>query len=701
MSTAHCSTVGDEKQSIFSFQHADPAGLTEMRDLFARRIGAAKKLYEEIELQVSYRSAPAVLTAVDAVFARPEASAGVSTAQVKHIPRHPDMQGRVEVWDLLPKAEKDKGGGAWPLPLEYEEEHDPQAELAARIAAKISGWLKKGEALPGVARPIAPGDIMILLRRRGRFADLMVRALKKSGVAVTGVDRMHLIKQLPVMDLLALLQFALLPEDELNLATVLRGPFVNLSEDRLMELALGRKDGLWQTLIARAAKDAELAKIHAYLASLLADADFLTPFAMLSRILNSVCPAHAVGGRRALWARLGPDALDPVEELLNAAQNFTRRNAPSLQAFLHWLTASDTEIKRELESEGGTGATPGGGQVRIMTVHAAKGLEAPIVFLPDTASLPRTQDVAEFLWAGDVPLYAPRQPKGGVARQLWEDARRLQLEEYRRLLYVALTRAAHRLYIGGWETREAKDGRIWYRLIADGLRPLHEPSSAEGHEPAPTIALADQPLHPPPKPAAVKGAALVIPLPEWVFAPAPAEEAAAHMVAPSRLALPPASAAPDGAFARGRVIHRLLQSLPEVEDARREDAARRFLANPQHHLTQAQQQEIADEVLKLLRDPRYVPLFGPGSRAEVPLAGVIGSARISGQVDRLCLREDGVWVVDYKTNRPPPARAEDIQEAYRLQMAEYRALLQAIYPGKTVRCFLLWTYGPRLMELPA
>lgn len=696
--------VGDEKQSIFSFQHADPEAFVSMRTHFEKRIIEAEKPYREVPLRISFRSAPAILKAIDKVFADPRAADGVAEGPVAHYPaalrkNAPPKIGRVEVWPLLPPIEKDKANEHWQLPLGYETERDPQAELAQKIAKCIADWLARGERHAGSGEPIRPGDIMILLRRRGRFADLMVRALKEGHLPVTGVDRMCLVKQLPVMDLLALIQFALLPEDDLNLATVLRGPMLGLSEEQLMGLALGREGSLWQSLKEKAG-DFGLDSVLDYLSHWLGQADLLTPFEMLAHILNSPCPASDVSGRKALWARLGPDALDPVDELLNEAQNFSHRHTPSLQAFLHWLLASEAEIKRELDRTGG--------QVRIMTVHAAKGLEAPIVFLPDAASIPRAQDVPKFLWdKSGAPIYMPCKPKGGIALNVWEEARRKQMQEYRRLLYVALTRAAGRLYIGGWEnTRNENGEESWYALIERNLRELHEPLSIKNEEPSPVIAFADaDPLSPLPSlkkklSPEVQNVGKERPLPAWAFRPAPPEPQAPQTIAPSQLApLESSTATPDQLFSRGRIIHRLLQSLPDLEDKKREQAALHFLANPQHHLSSEQQRKIAGEVLGILRHPGFAPLFAPGSRAEVPLTGHMGGVPIAGQVDRLCLYGDEVWIIDYKSNRPPPVHDKDVPLAYRQQLKAYSAVLAEIYPGKTIRCFLLWTYGPRLMEI--
>ncbi|HUY69263.1 MAG TPA: PD-(D/E)XK nuclease family protein, partial [Alphaproteobacteria bacterium] len=279
---------------------------------------------------------------------------------------------------------------------------------------------------------------------------------------------------------------------------------------------------------------------------------------------------------------------------------------------------------------------------------------------------------------------------------------------YRRLLYVALTRAANRLYIGGWETKRSAGeaaGDSWHALVAGALKDLHEAHAVEdGREPAPLIAFAD-PVFGGEKTGAGKSAAEKSePLPKWARRPPPIEPALPKRVAPSKIAAfaapwagevvlgEPVSAPPDRRFLRGRIIHRLLEGLPGMEDARRDAAASRYLANPQHRLGAEEQAEILREVLDLLRDPAFAPLFGPDSRAEVPLAGIVAGKEIVGQVDRLCVTEDAVWIVDYKSNRPPPARVEDVLEAYRAQLFAYRDVLKAVYPGKAVRCFLLWTY---------
>jgi len=699
-------SVGDEKQSIFSFQGADPAALAETRENFRQRIEAARHQWREVPLERSFRSTAAVLGAVDAVFAQPEAQAGVVRPgqQLHHEAARIGQGGRVELWPVAVPREAPEDA-PWSVPTERRGGDDPARRLAGAIADKISGWLTGAPApgsdgwLESEGRPIRAGDIMVLVRQRGGFAAALVRALKIRRIEVAGVDRTNLTEQLAVMDLMALGDFLLLPSDDLTLAALLKGPFIGFSEERLFDLAHKREHpSLWQTLTARRGENEDFARANEVLSALLAIADYKPPFEFYSEFLG------AAGGRKLLLQRLGAEAADPIDEFLSAALTYERQHPPSLQGFLHWLRAAETELKRDPEQSRN--------EVRVMTVHGAKGLQAPIIFMPDTMSLPG--DRRAILWAeGDVPLWPGRRAREErVSQGLREAARGRDLDEYRRLLYVAMTRAEDRLYITGWQgAKEPPDG-CWYQLIQNGFAGLDGAeeielgfAGAEGWsggglalscgQTAPVV-----PPAPPPEKDETEA------LPAHFLEPAPPEPKPPRPLAPSR----PAGAEPtvrgpladDGAsaFLRGRLIHRLLEVLPELDAGARAEAAARFLARPAHGLTAEAQQEVAAEVLAVLDAPAAAALFGPGSRAEVPLAAVLGESVISGQVDRLLIAEDHVLVVDYKSGRPPPAEDSAIPEAYLAQMAGYRAALRAIFPGREIRTALLFTDGPKLVWLP-
>jgi ATP-dependent helicase/nuclease subunit A len=720
--------VGDPKQSIYSFQGAAPAEFQRMRDLFRERAQRARHRWRPVSLAVSFRSTEAVLCCVDAVFAAAAAQDGVlfGEAEIHHRAKRVGEAGLIEIWPPAPPAEA-AATEPWALPLPGRSDVPAPLRLARLVARRICYWTTSAEGaddpacrLEARGRRMRPGDVMVLVRRRNSFLTELVRALKELGVPVAGVDRMHLTEQLAVMDLMALGRVLLLPDDDLSLACVLKGPLVGLDEDQLFALAYGRgRKTLWQRLGEGAKEDAAFAAARRFLEDLAARADYGTPFELYSALLG------AGRGREKLLARLGPDAADPLDEFVSLALAYERENAPSLEGFLHWLSAGDLEIKRDLEQEHGA--------VRLMTVHGAKGLEAPVVILPDTLQLPNAPD--GLLWVDDgrdAPPLAVWPVKSDYDLPVLaaaRAARRLsQEQEYRRLLYVALTRAQDRLYLCGWQTKRAAPAGNWYELADAALENLAEAGPGE-KEGAGAVAFdftaelgADgwagpgwrltRPQRAPvaaekPRPQPV--AAATSALPGWARGPAAAEPAPPQPLAPSRPAeSEPPSRSPLGPdagrrFRRGLLIHRLLQSLPGVEPAARAAAGRSFLASPLHDLASDQQEEILSEVLRVLQAPALAPLFGPGSRAEVPLAGLVETAAgpqvIAGQVDRLLVDSDAVWLIDYKSQRPAPAEPAMVPAVYLRQMAAYRALLARIYPGREIRSFLLWTDEPRLMQL--
>ncbi len=701
--------VGDIKQSIFSFQRADPAVFETMRDRFRAQVQAAGSAWDDVALDVSFRSVGPVLHALDEVFAASAARQGVvpQGTELHHLPVRQREAGRVEVWPLL-SARDPIPPQSWKPPVERVASDSPRSRLAGLLARRIRDWLDNGEYLAARGRPIEPGDIMILVRTRGAFVEEMVHALKDQSVPVAGVDRMVLTAQLVVMDLVALGDFLLLPEDDLTLATVLKGPLIGLSEDALFELAHYRKGSLWRALCAHAHADSAFGRAHKTLAAYLGQVDFVPPYDFFAGLL-------AAGGRRRLLARLGPEAEDPLYEFLSLALAYERTNAPTMQGFLHWLAAGDTQVKRDLEQ--------GGGQVRVLTVHGAKGLQAPVVILPDTTQVPDRPP--RLLWptGQNLMLWAPyRDDRDAVATSTHQQARATQNDEYRRLLYVAMSRAEDRLYVCGWHAGRAPAAGCWYNLVADALKPIAQEirdpflQEAAAEDLGPTVWRLEQaqttPLASPSKDQ-TPASETATPLPAWARMPAPAEPDPSRPLAPSRPAgedppvRPPLTADGVDPYRRGLLIHRLLQSLPDLPAADRPAACERFLAQPAHHLDDGEREAIAGEVMAVLSDAAFGRLFGPGSRAEIPLAGVIGGhgptaqgVVVSGQVDRLLVTAREVLVLDYKTNRPPPTQAEDVPPIYLRQMATYRRLLSEIYPQKSVRCALLWTDGPTLMPLP-
>ncbi len=698
--------VGDPKQSIFSFQRADPKAFDDMRVHFENRVQAARAEFRPVALNKSFRSTPPVLGLVDAVFAEGLARDGVVPGKdvLKHEADRARDAGLIRLWPAATPRE-DTEIEPWSPPAERRGGDAPRARLAKSIAMQVRAWLKGGEVLQSRGRKLRAGDIMVLVRRRDALVEELVRELKTLGIPVAGVDRMVLTEQIAVMDLMALGDALLLPEDDLTLATVLKAPLFGFDDTRLYNAAHGRKGTLWAALNARAEDDpaGPEAQAVAALGVLLARADFVGPYALYAELLG------ALGGRRKLVGRLGHDAGDPIDEFLSAALTFEREHAPSLQGFLKWLRAGAAEIKRELDQSGRD-------EVRIMTVHGAKGLQAPVVILPDTMQPPSQLDPV--LWSGEgMPLWSPRVGVDDpVAAALREEAKVARDREYRRLLYVALTRAEDRLYVTGWRGKKSASAGGWYELIEKGAEKIAKPVEfvplvGDGDNwVGQSLVLATEQGEKGKRDRERSAGPPAPKLPDWAHKPPQAEPDPPTPLAPSQAGeadamgeppvLSPIGAEETRRFRRGLLVHRLLQVLPELPAESWGNAAAALLKRWARELTDEDRRKLADETLAVLRTPGLADLFGPDGRPEVPVAGRIGKRIVAGQVDRLVVRPDAVIIVDYKTNRPPPSRAEDVPMGYVRQMAAYRAVIRRVYPGRPVRCALLWTDGAFVTMLP-
>jgi ATP-dependent helicase/nuclease subunit A len=702
--------VGDEKQSIFSFQGAVPAWFTRMRQALGERARRAGFGWSEPELHLSFRSVPAVLAAVDTVFSRESAYrglAGAPAAPVHTAARHRDP-GRVILWPMIaPPARPEPED--WTTPLDHLGEKSPEVRLAERIATTIRGWLDRGEPIEATGEPIRPGGILILTRTRGAQTDAINRALKTRGVPIAGADRLILTDHIAVMDLMALGRVMLLPEDDLSLAAVLKSPLIGLGEEELFTVAHGRPADLWQALGHHALTTGGVfAEARARLDAWRKRADTIDPHGFYARILGPD------GGRRAFLRRRGAEAEDVLDEFLAQALAYEEAHTPSLEGFLAFLGAAETEIRRDTETLRD--------EVRVMTVHGAKGLEADVVFLVDTGTQPvhpnhdpRVVALADGRDGRPSPLVWMRRMKAmpAAVEARVKALRAESEEEYRRLLYVGLTRARDRLIVCGTLKERGTDPvRGWHGLVTAALEkeatPEHGPDGA-------VVALewrAEAARRVAPK-AKQEALTLPAPMPRWLSEPAPPAPPSPRRVTPST-ALggdgPPAFSArrliePDGAagaaLVRGRAIHRLLESLPEIAPERRAEAGRAYLAATAPAWREAEREALLAETLRIIGHGDFAAVFAEGSRAEVEIAGRIGSGVISGRIDRLAVTEKAVLIVDYKTNRPAPKTAEEAPHEYVMQLALYRHVLARLYPGKAVAAAILWTDTPALMEIPS
>jgi len=694
--------VGDEKQSIYSFQNAAPKEFEEMRRYFAAAHKSAKVKFEFRKFEHSFRSGDNVLAAVDEVFRKAEIAASVSS-DAGGFPPHialPDAApSLVEIWEPTePDERRDIEG--WDAPFDRVSETSPRVKLARRIAGAVRRLVESREPVGIERRAARYGDVLILVRQRGELFEAIIRALKHDNVEVAGADRLVLTGHIAVMDLMALADALLLPDDDLALATVLRSPLFGFSDDDLFALAFDRGAlSLRAALTHKSAVSAQFTTAQARLETMANAARRDTPFAFYAHILG------AGGARARFLARLGVEANDALDEFLTLALDYERRETPSLQGFVAWLRAARAEVKRDMEIARD--------EVRVMTVHGAKGLEAPIVILADTMTPPAGSQQPRLLaiagsavvWAGHKADDAP--PVAAARQTALAEAR----DEYRRLLYVAMTRAADRLIVCGAEGKNERPEGCWYDLVRSALDPFLV-AETDGEETILRYRQAPLDRAEPRTPAEAGPARPARPeLPCWLRQPAPREAQRVVALTPSSafdeeiVGNAPVGATPadrQNALHRGRIVHRLLQALPDIPPARRAEAAERYLAKAD--LAAVERAEIARQVFAVVDDPRFAEVFAPGSRPEVPIVGRIPGAgtapiAVAGQVDRLAVAGEAVLIADYKTDRVVPGRLAQV-EPYVRQVALYRAVLARLYPGKAVRAALIFTAGPALIEVP-
>ncbi|RWC03561.1 MAG: double-strand break repair helicase AddA [Mesorhizobium sp.] len=712
--------VGDEKQSIYSFQGAAPDSFADSRLLFSAKVRDAKVTFADLKLTWSFRSTEDVLAAVDRVFADPLVRRGIShdPDPLTHKAIRSDAPGYVEVWPSIGADVVDEPDD-WTQAVDHA--HAPAARIAENVAATIAGWIGAGEVIEGRGKKLRPGDVLVLVRKRDRFVHALTRALKRRDIPVAGADRLSLPGHIAVKDLIALGHFLVQPEDDLSLAAVLRSPIFDVSEETLFALAGERPSGL--SLIAslrqQAGESAALAAIAAQLDTWSDEAAFRPVFEFYAGALARD------GLRKKMIARLGPEAGDILDEFLSFCLAEERTGLPGLESFLSTLENAGPEIKREMDQTRD--------EVRVMTVHAAKGLEAPVVFLVDGGSapfsdqhLPRLMpfdgsgqhwDGKGYLWrsAGDVA--------NGFSRAASVRARELADDEYRRLLYVGMTRAEDRLIVCGYHGKRAPNAGTWHSIVSRAL--VGAPESIERQHPATgeTVHRFHVTKLPPVAQAAAEQARQAQqfePLPKSLFQPLPPFEDLPRPLSPSGASalidearqavvdtgspVLDTEAEPGFAVMRGLALHKLLQMLPGIAETERCDAAERYLKRAGAQWPETERDKALASVATILADSRFDQLFAPNSRAEVAVMGsleVKGKLRsISGKIDRLAITSGKVSIVDYKTNRPAPATLSDVPPAYVLQLALYRALLQPLYPGHEVSAALLFTEAPRLIELP-
>ncbi|MCC0807747.1 double-strand break repair helicase AddA [Methylobacterium sp. W2] len=702
--------VGDPKQSIYSFQGAEPREFETVHREWRSASKQAGLAFEDVTLNVSFRSTKGILRAVDATFAVPEHYQGLSfddtAVGTTHETARRDAPGVVEIWPVEVPAQEEEPD-AWAAPVDAPEANAPSIVTARRVARAVKAWTTTGDEGGRVWRP---GDVLILVRKRSAAFEEVIRALKVCGVPVAGQDRLDITAHIAVNDLVSIGRAGLLPADDLTLAGALKTPLVGLDDDDLVRIAARRDESeTLEDALARHAAAGDPAALRGHEAlTLWSDlAARHGPFGFYASLLGP----HE--GRMRLVARLGGEAGDAIDVfLMKAAEAEQASEAPSLDCFLTRYDSAPGRgvngltVKRDLES--------GRDEVRVMTIHGAKGLEAPVVVMidgceplgrndPHLLAMPGGRDGAmPPVWAG-----SKTQDTQAVAAAREAHQARAR-EEHNRLLYVALTRAADRLTVAPYRGHEEQGETAWCEMVRKGLEQAFGPGESLEAAYGPVLLWRDGPVRSvaaASSPAADAASAI----PGWLRQSAGSEVEAAPPVSPSgalgaadgQRAVPRRQANPQ-ARRRGILIHSLIEHLPRLDRHQRPSAASAFVKARAPSLPAAEQDRLVEDVLKLVNDPALAVLFDKDARAEVTISGHVsvgGASRpVFGRVDRLSIRPDGIVVADFKTSRPPSDRAP-IPEDEAAQIALYVALLRDIYPGRPVEAMLVWTSGPVIRHL--
>ncbi len=684
--------VGDDKQSIFSFQGAVPQRFEAEKRALATKIARAGQTFEDVPLNLSFRSSPVIMQAVDSVFAQEIAAANVTGAQdfPAHMAAKAYLPGRIDLWPLEQKNKSETTEAfAHPFGLEGKLV-PPRLRLARKLSIHIAAALKNEIVHDGAqSRRMRASDILILVRSRGPLFDMLLRELKSHGVPVAGADRLVLNTHIAAMDLVALGQAMLLPDDDLNLACVLKSPLIGLGDDDLMALCPTRRTSLWNALADRATEKPAWQAAYQTLKAWRMRAQLCKPYEFFARVLGED------QGRIKFYRRLGQEAADVLDEFLDAALDFEQSHIPTLQNFIFNFQKNKSEIKRQLEEADDT--------VRVMTTHSAKGLEAKWVILADTTDLPNSRHLPRILTlrahGQHTAAWAPSK-KWHVSETSFAHAEAAQLAdaEYRRLLYVAMTRAEERLTICGAEGQHGVKPSSWYALAVNALKPLATSQTGEGDDTVYHISAGE---YPPLHAAQKQNARSTSSAPSWLF----------EMLSEAPLSTAVLSSDMDDSLSdaqekqrlktqlRGTLLHHLLERLPKVNRDKRQAAGDLYLKNQTDIFNDAERAALIDEALGVLGLPDIADFFGANSMAEVPLAfqkpdrsGV--PQIVFRRIDRLVINASDLWIVDFKSGRA--AAAGNVPPAYLMQLAHYRAAMQLAYPKHKIHCALLWTSAPRL-----
>lgn len=717
--------VGDDKQSIYRFQGASPQRYDEERKRFIGKNEIYQGQFQEVQFDVSFRTGEEILKAVDIIwhtgFGNPSGDFPQELEKKylwpqSHFSARSKEAAITELWPLILGDKKEKiEREAYDFPLDAENEEDAKSKLAELIARQIALRIKNGDKVwtkdeggKPVLRPCKPADFMILVKGRSSLYHRIIKRLKKHKVKVAGADLIILKKEPAILDLLAAAQFALCNNDDFNLACLLKSGFCNLYDDDKHLFPIAYNRGFKSVLrMIEESEDKIYSKAKIFLDNVKNIGAHIPPYDFFAQILETKIDGENTGWD-LLLKRFGEEAREPIEIFLDLALIAANINTPNLHLFIDYIENKAQSVKREFDQNDDG--------VKVMTIHGSKGREAPIVILPDTTRTAKSDnDNLYYDSESKIPFWTPNYAfKTDFIKTLNEQEKAKQAQEDQRLLYVAMTRPRDRLILCGHQSGASKKGysdNCWYDYFERNLN-ANNNSQDLMLDDNQTIGKIWGKL--PDGPIAKPKAQIInqeVTIPDWVHKPIDKNAINQRRIAPSILidenyeppAISPISGNKISRFLRGTLIHELLETLPQIEKSRQLEQAQKRLAR-ENQITDDLKADIINEALKIINDAQFGDLFSQDSRTEVAIMGksklLPNDMIINGMIDRMIIKPNEILVLDYKTNRPPPKNINDVPSQYINQMACYWALLHETYPSHKIKCALLWTDVPDLMEIP-
>ncbi len=640
--------VGDEKQSIYSFQGAE-ANIS--KEIYSYFYEASNEKLQKIELNNSFRSGSEVLNLVDKVFSDQKRKDAISkTSEFKNHNPIRNTKGKVEVWpQIVPeKKEKKEQSYEWKFDfLESNEEQKEQEILAEAIAKKIANGVNKKIKLENRQESLKFGDFMILLRNRTNgFDKSLAKYFNKYNIAFSSQSRVKFGENLLILDLLSSAKFALLTEDDLNLACLLKSPIFNLTEADLLNICLFKNDN--KTSIYQSLDKLDKYKnVKEKLDKIITKSKTLDCFEFFYSLLNKE------NHQKDFLAYFGNENLEIIEKFLSFVRDFSKNNSPSLQKLIEFIDNLNPELSLSSEDRN---------KVKITTIHSAKGLQAPIVIMPDCSynfnQLLGAKEKISWVDFGNfnLPIWCNKKSQeNSIIKSHKEKRIKEAKDEYLRLLYVALTRAEDELYIAGFGN--SKDPECWYEVVKN--------SAPELSQPLPEADIVINEL----KEESFKE----IKLEQLKTAPKEffEEDDVEDQINISKI--------------KGKLIHKILEIFGKSGSQNKEWLFKiaKNLIHEKEILDESLKSDLLKSIKNFLDSKVFDEIFSNNIKCEIDIASNNKLYRI----DALIEKDEEVLIIDYKSDEEKP---DKIPNQYQEQLLNYKSALEKIYPKKPVRCAILW-----------